>query len=273
MRAAAALAMLVVLWGCQQRAPLPDRRGVASIDFCADQMVLGLLPRDRIRAVSFEADSDASFSAPRAKGIARLRPQLEDIARLRPAVVVRSYGGAPQLDRQLTAMGIRVVQLGFPATFDDVRRDVLRVGAELDADAEASRLVAGFDAKLESAGGTPGAPRTALYVTPGDVTTGPGSMVALVMNAAGFAPYRTRPGWGSLPLEEMVRRPPDLVFRAFFDSPRYRQDHWTASRHPVVARATREARQVEVPGAWLACGNWLTGHAVGALAAARDHRS
>src|SRR3546814_7786971 len=79
MRIAAALAMLAVLTGCQPRAPLPALRGVASIDFCADQMLLGLVPKDRIRAVSFEADSDTSFAVPRAHGIERLRPQLEDI--------------------------------------------------------------------------------------------------------------------------------------------------------------------------------------------------
>lgn len=268
MQRAAALAVLAVLTGCQGRAPLPALHGVASIDFCADQMVLGLLPKDRIRALSFEADSDTSFAVPRAKGLARLRPQLEDIVALRPAVVVRSYGGDGRLDRQLTSMGIKVVQLGFPASLADARADMLRVGSELGADAEARALVAGFDRELAAARRAP-AKGTALYVTPGDVTTGPGSLVAEVMDAAGYSPYRAAPGWGSLPVEDMVRRPPDAVFRAFFDSPRYRQDYWTSSRHPVVARATRGARDVEVPGAWLACGNWLMGHAVTELAKAR----
>src|SRR3546814_11204399 len=77
------------------------------------------------------------------------------------------------------------------------------------------------------------------------------------MGAAGYRPYRTAPGWGSLPIEAMVRRPPDLVFRAFLDSPRYRQDHLTASRPPVVALATRRARQVAVPGPGLPCGTSL----------------
>lgn len=269
MRTAAALALLTVLAGCPQRAPLPALHGVVSIDYCADQSVLGMLPRRDIRAVSFEADSDASFSAPRAKGLPRLRPQLEDIARLRPAVVVRSYGGGPHLDRQLQAMGIRIVQLGYAGTLDDVRRDGLRVGGELGAEPRARELIAGFDAEVAAA-----APRdthrpTALYITPGDVTTGPGSLVAEVIAAAGFRPYRDTPGWGSLPLETMVRRPPDLVFRSFFDSARYRQDYWTSSRHPVVARASRKAVDIEVPGAWISCGNWLTGHAVAALAQAR----
>lgn len=265
MRTAAAFAMLAILTGCQPRAPLPARHGVASIDFCADQMVLGLLPKRDVKAVSFEADSDTAFSVPRAAGIARLRPQLEDIIALRPAVVVRSYGGSPRIDRQLEAMGIRVVQLGFPASLAEVRADVLRVGGELGAEAKARDLVAGFDRDLAAARGATGK-GTALYVTPGDVTTGPGSLVAEVMGAAGYAPYRTTPGWGSLPIEAMVRRPPDVVFRAFFDSPRYQQDYWTSSRHPIVAKAAHEAGDVAVPGAWLACGNWLTGRAVRKLA-------
>lgn len=269
MRTAAALAMLAVLTGCQQRAPLPERRGVVSIDYCADQMALGLLPKDRIRAVSFEADSDASFSAPRAKGLMRLRPQIEDIIALRPAVVVRSYGGGPKLDRQLEAVGIRVVQLGYAGTLDEVRADVLRVGQELDADERAAALIAGFDTELAAAKRRPAHGGTALYVTPGDVTTGPGSLVAEAIGAAGYRPYRETPGWGSLPLEQMVRRPPDVVFRAFFDSARYRQDYWTSSRHPVVADATRKAIDVEVPGAWVSCGNWMIGHAVAQLAAVK----
>lgn len=267
MRTAAAVVVLAALTGCQPRAPLPARHGVVSIDFCADQMVLGLLPKDRIRAVSFEADSDAAFSAPRATGLLKLRPQLEDIVALRPAIVVRSYGGTPRIDRQLEAMGIRVVQLGFPASLADARADVLRVGSELGADGQARRLVAGFDRDLASAEGD-AVKGSALYVTPGDVTTGPGSLVAEAMGAAGYRPYRAAPGWGSLPLEAMVRQPPDMVFRAFFDSPRYQQDHWTSSRHPIIAKAARVAGDVEVPGAWLACGNWLMGHAVNRLARA-----
>src|SRR3546814_9211447 len=107
MHRAAALAILAALAGCQPRAPLPALRGVASIDFCADQMVLGLLPKEKIRAVSFEADSDTSFAVPRALGIERFRPPLEDIVAARPAVVVRSYCGDARLDGQLKAMGSR----------------------------------------------------------------------------------------------------------------------------------------------------------------------
>src|SRR3546814_20242597 len=101
MRIAAALAMLAVLTGCQPRAPLPALRGVASIDFCADQLLLGLVPNDRIRAVSFEADSATNFAGPRAPGIEPLRPLLEDLLHARPAVGVPSYCGGAALGGQV----------------------------------------------------------------------------------------------------------------------------------------------------------------------------
>src|SRR3546814_8297695 len=86
---------------------------------------------------------------------------------------------------------------------------VRRVGGELGAAARARALVAGFDRELAAALTTAdkGPDRgTALYVTPGDVTTGPGSLVAEVMGAAGYRPYRAAPGWGSLPLEAKIGR-------------------------------------------------------------------
>ncbi len=149
------------------------------------------------------------------------------------------------------------------------RQREARPPARSDGDKGRAARLCGHARRCPAAHQGGGHAGTALYITPGDVTTGPGSLVAEVIEAAGFTPYRTRPGWGSLPIEAMVRRPPDLMFRAFFDSARYRQDYWTASRHPVVAEATRHARDVEVPGGWLSCGNWLTGHAVKALADAR----
>lgn len=262
------IAIAVVLAsGCTHAPASMQRDGVVSVDYCADQMVLGLLPRAKIKAVSVEAASDQSFAGPRAAGIARVRPQLESILALRPAVVVRSYGGAPQLDRQLARLGIRVVQLGYAGTLADGRAEVERIGSELDADAKAKQLLARFDRQLANRPPELSGAK-ALYITPGDVTTGPGSFVADVMAAAGFQPYRTKAGWGSLPLEDMVRRPPDVVFRAFFDSQRYQQDFWAASRHPVAVRAAQQAVDIEVPGAWLACGNWLAGDAVAKLRAA-----
>lgn len=267
---------LLLLAGCSATPPAPTHDAAsaaaryASMDYCADQMLLKLVDRRHIVAVSPEADSDVTFAAPLAKGIPRVRPQLEDIARLRPTVVLRSYGGGPNISDGMQRIGVDVVQMGFPDSLEAVRSDLMRIASELDAADKGQALVRRLDGQLAAAN-TPAKPsQSALYMTPGDVTTGPGSLVAELIGAAGYTPYRREPGWGTLPLEAMVQRPPDAVLTAFFDSPAYTQDYWTSSQHPVARRALASARHADVPGAWVACGNWMVGDAVTALAATQD---
>lgn len=273
-RAAGALFVAMALAGCgaalPRAAPAP-LHGVVSLDYCADQMILGLVPRGKIRAVSPEVDSDASFAAPRAVGLPRLRPTLEEIAAVRPRYAVRMYGGAPGIDRQLAALGIKVVQLQPANALAEVPAELARVGAELDAAPQAAARIAAFNvAVTRSRAVSQADPLTLLYTTPGDVTTGNDGFVGDIIRTTGFQSVRNASGWGSLPLETMVRRPPDAVLRAFFDSPRYQQDRWSSSAHPRLRQLTRAVPTLTVPGSALACGNWLAGDAVTALARLRQ---
>ena len=266
----AAILSAAALAGCTSALPAaapPPPYGAVSLDYCADQMVLGLLPKNQIRAVSPEADSDLSFSVPLARGLPRLRPSLEDIAALRPRYAVRSYGGSPGIDRQLSALGITVVQLNYVAKLDDIPSEIRRIGLELNAKPRAARLADGFAATLADnrRPATAQAP-TLLYATPGDVTTGRDSLVGDLISIAGFQSVREAPGWGTLPIEAMVRRPPDAMLRAFFDSRRYQQDRWSSSAHPRLRHLTAKVPTATVPGSALACGNWLAGDALQQLA-------
>lgn len=280
---AVALLPLLLLFACStgQRpsAVQPETTkgdGVVSLDYCADQMMLGLVPRDRILAVSPEADSDSAFSAPRARGVARVRPILEDVIRLRPRYVLRLYGGSPGIDRQLAAAGVKVIQLQSPSSLAEVPVELQRVGALLGTERQAAALVAGWHANLSALPvKTASAERpTLLYITPGDVTTGQDGFVGDLIQTAGFRSVRSAPGWGSLPLEAMVRRPPDAVLRAFFDNVRYRQDHWSSSSHPRLKQMIKGLPTVTAAGSALGCGNWLAGHTIRQLStlhSALDH--
>ena len=276
----AAALPLILLAGCSappRNAPAVTggaptvQGGVVSLDYCADQMVLGLVPRARILAVSPEADSDVVFSAPRARGVARTRPALEDIMRLRPRYAVRLYGGAPGIDRQLAALGVQVVQLGSANKIDAIAPEVARAGRALGTRERADTLIAALRRDIIAARSMPAPQRrpTLLYMTPGDVTTGPGGLVGDVISTAGFQSIRTQPGWGSLPVEAMVRRSPDAVLRAFFESNSHRQDRWASAGHPRMNAIAAVTPTLTVPGSALACGNWLAGAAVRDLAALR----
>lgn len=273
MKPFAAAVGLTAMTAC---APLPhvpagggDR--IVSIDYCADQMVLGMVERERIAAVSRDVTSDPAFALRLAEGVPRVRPDVEAVLALRPTLVVRSYGGGPRFSEAMERAGVPVFTLPYAASLADIDRAMATAGAALDAQARAGQLRREFEAALaeaEQARRTK-APSRALYVTPGDVTTGPGSLVADLLDAAGYATIERRPGWHRLPLEQMASTKPDLVVRAFFESPAHLQDRWSSASHRALAEAVSGVPQVTVSGSELACGNWRAGAALSRIVSAR----
>ncbi|MCA8893461.1 MAG: ABC transporter substrate-binding protein, partial [Hyphomonas sp.] len=58
--------------------------------------------------------------------------------------------------------------------------------------------------------------KSALYVTPGGVTSGPGSMVDEMLKAAGLQNFEEEPGWRDIPLEKLAYEQPDVIAAAVF---------------------------------------------------------
>lgn len=272
--------ILLALTSCHPATPEPvagtgqnDRANdrIVSLDYCADQMLLGLVEKSRIAAVSHEVASDPLFSEPLARGLPRVRPDIERVLALRPTLVVRSYGGGPRMEQALRRAGIPVFTLPYADDFPSIRRGVTASGKALNAAAAANRRLTEFDRALSAAAALPPPtqPLTALYVTPGDVTTGPDSLVGRLMLAAGFASYEPRPGWHRLPVERLIAQQPGLVVRGFYDSPAHRQDNWSASGHHVLAQVLAKAPSIDIAGSDVACGNWLVGRALERLTAIR----
>lgn len=244
---------------------------IVSLDYCADQMVLGLVDKSRIAAVSHEVASDPLFSEPLARGLPRVRPDIERVLALRPTLVVRSYAGGPRMESALRRAGISVFTLPYADDLPAIRRAVNASGQALSAAAAASRRLAEFDRALSAAAALPAPSQrpTALYVTPGDVTTGPDSLVGRLIFAAGYTSYDQRPGWHRLPVERLVTQKPALVVRGFYDSLTHHQDNWSASGHRVLAQSLANTESVDVAGSDIACGNWLAGRALERMVAAR----
>ena len=244
-----------------------------SLDYCADQYVLEFVPRERIAALSPDSRSSFSFHRERAQGLPQVRPNAEEVLALEPDLVVRSYGGGPAAASFYRRAGARVAQIGFGADPAGVRDSMLRAAEALGAAARGRSLAAEFDRRLaQAAEGGPGASTgerpAALYLTPGGVTAGPGTLIHELLAAAGFANFTTAPGFREVPLERLARERPDRIAAAFYDSPEAHGGHWSAARHPFVRSLLDEIPVTRLSGAWTACGGWFVIEAVEALAAA-----
>ena len=257
-------------------APPPGRATdrIVSLDYCADQFVLGLAGRGRILAVSPDAEAEFSYLRRMAAGLPAVRPRAEEVLLLKPDLVVRTYGGGPNARAFFERAGVPVLQIGYADDLDRVRAVIREAAGGLGVPERGEALIARMDARLAGvrahAAGT-----TALYLTPSGVTGGPGTLIHRLLAAAGLDNFQPRPGWRPLPLERLAYETPDLVAVARFGARTDHEDAWTPFRHPVVRRRIREAPTAALDGTATSCAGWFLAEAVEALAAAgpRDVRA
>ena len=244
---------------------------IVSLDYCADQFVLKLVDRERILAVSPDAEKDFSYMRGAARGIPVVRPVAEDALVLKPDLVIRAYGGGPNAAEFFERAGVPVLNVGWASDIESVKRIIQEVAGGLGETARGEEVVAEMNARLAALAknATEG---TALYMTPAGVTTGPGSLVHEMLRAADLNNFQEQPGWRSLPLERLAYEQPDIVAAAFFDVRTNHPDAWSAMAHPIARAQLRDRPTVSLNGAWTACGGWFLMDAVEALAQRGENR-
>ena len=239
----------------------PARPRVVSLDYCADQYVLALADDEQILGISTGPDDAYSAMRSHAAGKPRIREAAEDVIALEPDLVVRSFGGGTRARTFYERLGIRVHDLGFAQSFDDIRQTVTATAQALGHPERGAALIAQMDAALLAAGEQTTEDRPAvLYVTPGGVTSGAGTLVHEILVAAGFENVAARggaSGWRDLPLEWLVLAPPELIVTGFFDMPMNRVDHWSPTNHPALREQLAETPTIHLDGAFLSCGAWF----------------
>jgi iron complex transport system substrate-binding protein len=274
---------------------------IVSLDYCADQYVLKLVGRERILALSPDATRDFSYMRAEAKGMPKVAPRAEDVLVLKPDLVVRSYGGGADAGAFFARAGVPVLQLGYSEDLAGVRRVLLETAAGLGEKARGEAVAREMDARMvalrhatkipfvpsevegpfatvahtsldfardKREGGQDSDKPTLLYATPGGVTSGPGSLIHELVEAAGYRNFQNSPGWQPLPLERLAFERPDRVAMAWFGRRDYNPDQWSAARHPLMRSASRQP-PIGLEGAWTACGGWFVLDAAEAMARAR----
>jgi len=261
----------VLMAACAATAPMPAPRDgppqrIVSLDYCADQFALGLADRGQIAALSPHAQDDYAYLREDAVGVAQTLPTLEAVMALSPDLVIRTYGGGMAIGAQLERLGVPVVQLNFAEDYQGIAGNITMAA---EAFGHPARGQAMAETMLEALA-APAAPRglRALYVTPGGVTSGTGSLIDALMTSAGLTNYVTTPGWPALPLEQLVIDPPDVIVTAFYGSRYARLDSWSSAQHPVLQRLMAQRPVIALDAGLVSCGGWFVAEAAERLRAA-----
>jgi iron complex transport system substrate-binding protein len=254
-----------------QDVPKPTR--IVSLELCTDQLLIELVERGRIAAVTHLAADPANSAIPeKASGIPITRGAAEDVLRHDPDLVLAGpFGAAPTVDL-LRRLKRNVVVVPLAADLDGVRASVRAVAAAVGEEAGGEAILARFDRRLASlppAGPGP-APSAVIYQVGGAVS-GAGSLADAALAAAGFrnlaGEYRlTRSG--QVPLELLVARPPDLLVLSSAAG-EYRTVVADNLRHPALQALRRRRASIEVPWQLWLCGTPHIADAIARLAEAR----
>jgi len=250
----------------------PARR-IVSLNLCIDPIVLDLVPRERIQALSWvSSDPNVSPIVDRIAGIRLVRGTAEEVLALEPDLVLAGAYTTPATVDLLRRLGRRVEVIPMATTIEDIRTVIRAVAAAVGEPERGESMVAEFDRRLGEAkpSGSHRRPEAIVYEA-NSIVSPPGSMEAAALDAAGFdnAAERmdVRPG-GRMELEALVTTPPDLVVlnqRAAT----YRTPVADNLRHPALARVLAERAYVDLPMPLWLCGTPHVADAVATLARAR----
>lgn len=257
----------------------PARR-IVSLNLCTDQLVVDLVPPERIAALSrLAADPKLSTVAERARQLPATNGSAEDVLARDPDLILTAEHAAPQTVALLRRLGRTVVTVPLAQDFDGFRDGVRRVAAAVGEPATGERVIADFDRRLAgiAPGAVPGAAMgaarrpTALAWEINRLSAGRGTLVDAVIGAAGLdnGARRLRLGAGGvLPLESILASPPDVLVLANAADD-YRTTAADNLRHPALAAVMTGRETVALPMPLWLCASPRTVEAVELLAAAR----
>jgi len=232
---------------------------VVSLDMCADQYALGLLPPENLKGVSTRATHRDAYFRARATSVPQRRLSLETVLTLKPDAVIRSWGGDMKLLAGLEARGIKVIQINEVSDFAQAGDEVARIGGLLGVPEAGRAQRQKMQAALTGIGAT-GRGRSVLYYTPSAWSAGADTWVGKLFETLGFRMAGGGAGYHYLSPEVFIRQTADIYALGFYeDSYAMRR---VPGRHPLVRKkleaAQKAGRQIVLPSAVLACPAWYS---------------
>jgi len=232
-------------------APRTPPKRIASLNLTADEVLVEILPVERLVAVTAAADdvgtSNVVGRVPPA--VARFRKaDLERLVALAPDLVVVSEYTDPDFLYLLERSGLRYHRMEGLRSLAGNREAILRLGGAVGAAAGAEKLVARYDAVLaDLARRLTGVARPRVMYWASGMTAGGDTAIGSLIESAGALNVGAEigvAGIGNVGAERAFVADPDVVLIGVWPGARQ-----SLVEHPLLSRlrAVREGRVVEMP--------------------------
>jgi iron complex transport system substrate-binding protein len=249
-------------------AQAPQR--VASLNLCADQLLLALADRPQIASLSKLArDPSLSFMAERAAGFPLNEGGAEAILFSRPDLVLTGTHGSQDQLSLLRRQGFEVLALGPWTSLEDGRDQIRLVARRLGHPERGEALIARIDAAFERTKKIVPRGRSILAYERGGWVMASASPMNELLVQMGFALHQETLGLsdgGMARLETIVAAPPDFLLVE--ENDRQPVDQGTGLFvHPALMAAIPLERRLVVPSGLTVCWGPSTPAAIESLEA------
>lgn len=210
------IAAALMAWPWAVAADAPPSR-VVSINLCTDQMALLLAAPGQLVSVSHLAVDPVSSQVADLVGDLPLNHgQAEEVALMRPDLVLAGRYTAQETVRMLERLGYRVESFAPETSLADIRANLRQMGAVLGQGARAEALIAEMDTTVARLDGLPPSDKVAALYYSGGFTEGGASLGHEILTQAGLRNLTAEMGLpygGVLGIEEVLLHQPDIIVR------------------------------------------------------------
>jgi iron complex transport system substrate-binding protein len=254
-------------------APAPRR--VVSLNPCLDGILIAVADPGQIAALShYSRDPHQSAIADQAARFPFTWGSAEEVAAIKPDLVLRSRMGGRALTAVLPRLGIHEATFSVPDSVEENLAQIERVARLVGHPERGRELEARIRAALQASAPRPGEPRLgALIYEYHGLASGPGTLVDELMRRTGFDNQATRYGLkhtADVPLERLMADPPQVLLsgRVAPDQPAWAD---RVLSHPALVALRRRIKVETFPETLMFCGGPTLVPEVQALAQAREN--
>lgn len=266
-------ALLLLLTACASQPAITPGQ-IVSANPCIDAILAEVAAPGQIGGVSAFSHDAASASAPvdwarryRAIGISA-----EEIIAARPRLLLTGNLDSASSMAAIRKLGIRTLTFGVPATIAESQAQVGAIARAIGRQAQGDRLmdrIAAATALAQPRSQRSQAPAAIIWQAGGFVA-GQGTIQDEMLTRAGFRNASLAYGlrqWEQLPLETLLRNPPDVIFMA--DTAQGEAARALAMKQRLLGHIGAQTKVVRFPGRLLFCAGPTIVETMARLRAAR----
>jgi iron complex transport system substrate-binding protein len=236
--------------------PIPGPQHVMSLSMCTDDLLLDLLPPERIASVTYYSrDPSNSYQWPQAAHVAVNWGTVEEVLAEKPDLVLAGTYTTPAARSLLKKMRLPLLEVPPAADFDEIRAITRQVAHALHRDAAGEALISKMDSTLQELSATKPVRsiRVAAWGEGGNIP-GKGTMFDTILTAAGGVNIAASIDgqYTSFDVEQLLIARPDVLAYAshLTDTPGRNTD---IALHPLIQKLYA-GRSVTYPSALYSCG-------------------